>query len=161
MDLPLIAELAFQATRAGHPTLRLNYRGVGASAGAFAEGEARRDAVRAIEHLESTVGTTGIGLLGIGLGALVAASSALEKVGAVSILILVGPDPELLPATLPGFEGDLLIVASEAPGADALKGIVERAPRGRLSVIPHAGRLFQLRQGDLTRVVIDALAASF
>src|SRR5262245_41829259 len=52
MEVAMIAELAYQVTRRGHPTLRINYRGVGASGGKF-EGidGAHADAIRAVDHL--------------------------------------------------------------------------------------------------------------
>ncbi|MBF5041064.1 alpha/beta hydrolase [Aggregicoccus sp. 17bor-14] len=50
MDHVLAAELAFAAARAGHATLRFNYRGVGASQGARGDQEALgRDAAAALD----------------------------------------------------------------------------------------------------------------
>ncbi len=50
MDHVVGAELAFAASAAGHPTLRFNYRGVGASQGSRGAGEALvEDALAALE----------------------------------------------------------------------------------------------------------------
>lgn len=164
MESPLLAELAYHVTRAGHPTLRINYRGVGASGGAFEEEDVRFDAARAIEHLACSVSAMPIALCGVGLGAALAARCALERPGAVSSLILVGPDPSRLPEAWAGYEGELLIVCGEGdmePEAErALAAIADRA-RGRLSVIPRAGRMFQKGLGDLASVVVDALSGPF
>src|SRR5688500_17664222 len=56
MESPIIAELAWAATRNGHATLRFNYRGVGASEGAFGDADdSLADAIEAAEQLRTSV----------------------------------------------------------------------------------------------------------
>src|SRR5688572_5794068 len=55
MDSPVVAELAWAITRAGHATLRFNYRGVGASQGSFSGGPGEIDDLEAaVDQLEET-----------------------------------------------------------------------------------------------------------
>ncbi len=58
MEIPLIAELAWAVTRAGHATLRFDFRGVGASRGEFSEAGAAEDLARAAIHLQACFANT-------------------------------------------------------------------------------------------------------
>src|SRR5690242_6879173 len=81
MESPMIAELAWAVTRRGHPTLRFNYRGVGAStrpAGAIGdEQSALEDLASAAEHLRNTMAHHPLAIAGIGSGGSIAAKHAL------------------------------------------------------------------------------------
>jgi alpha/beta superfamily hydrolase len=170
MELPLIAELAWAVTRAGHPTLRFNYRGVGASGGEFDEAAgAVADARRALEHLRATTGGPAIpvALLGVGFGAGVVAALAAED-GAAPIegLVLVTPElgglpgPDAIADAIAGVETELVLIAAEEealPSREALRRIATGAHRGRLAVIPGADRAFLKGLVDLGRVVADAV----
>ena len=94
METPLIAELAWAVTRAGHPTLRFNYRGVGASPGRFGEAFAYEDLLKAAQHLRACVDDAPIAVVGIGLGANLAVRLAGEDASIAKVL-LIDPDPAL------------------------------------------------------------------
>ena len=79
METTLVAELAWALTRAGHATLRFNYRGVGASQGEIGDEEADRlDVLSVLSHLSETEGGR-IALCGVGHGALACLRVAAEQ----------------------------------------------------------------------------------
>src|SRR4051794_20546359 len=91
MDSPVVQEIAWAVTRAGHPTLRFNYRGVGASQGAWASGEGELADVEAgIDQLRATAGGGHVALAGYSFGAHLALRAALRR-SDVSHLLLVAP----------------------------------------------------------------------
>src|SRR5436853_5330379 len=83
---PVIAELAWALTRAGHPTLRFDYRGVGASRGASGQraGSGRIEDLRGevadlqqiCEHLLATTRMSAACAIGYSFGAAVALQAA-------------------------------------------------------------------------------------
>ncbi len=99
MDGPVVAEIAFGAARDRHPTLRFNYRGVGASQGprltaTETAGAELEDYRAAIAELRETTGHGEIVAAGYSFGAFMAMQAALldpEIAGA----ILVAPPTTL------------------------------------------------------------------
>src|SRR5256885_14150105 len=98
---PVVAELAWALTRAGHPTMRFDYRGVGASRGVsrqvagsghFADlREEVADLQRICEHLLASTQMTEVCAVGYSFGAAVALEAAEEsRVGRV---VPVAPPP--------------------------------------------------------------------
>lgn len=161
MEISIIAELAWAVTRAGHPTLRFNYQGVGASRGEFSEAEALTGARAARSHLLACMGEESpIGALGLGFGASVAASLALETKPLISPLIMVCPDPAQLPDGLNQYRGELLVVVPQyAPGdAEALMRLCESVPNGRYAAIPRADGAFVRGLVELGKVVADVFS---
>lgn len=164
MESPIVAELAWAATRAGHPTLRLNYPGVGASGGAFSS-EAALDATRlAAEHLALTTGAEAVALAGLGFGAEVVVQLAAERVRAglgPPLVVLVAPQVGIDLAGLRGAGVELLFVVAEGDDAarrEALRGRAAELRDGRLAVIPGADPAFVRGLVELGRVVAEALA---
>lgn len=173
MESPIIAELAWAVTRAGHATLRFNYPGAGASGGDFdgvASGlEAGR---RAAEHLRLCVAPPASGrratiaLCGVGFGAEVVARLALEDAArglAPPLVVLVLPDPAALPSGLAALTTDVVLVAPAELDAErraALRTLAEGLPSARLATIPQADRAFLRGLVELGRVVADAVAAA-
>lgn len=103
MDSPVVAEIAWALTRAGHATLRFNFQGVGASEGSVRApdpGGARLaladlreeidDARAAVRHLAESVPHGRVALAGYSFGAAVALGLALDE-PAVERLALVAP----------------------------------------------------------------------
>ncbi len=146
MDSPVVNEVAWAAGRAGLATLRFNWRGVGASAGAMSGEAADADADygAALEHLEQTVPGPLVAA-GYSFGACAAARAA-RGAARVRRLVLVAPPPRLLDAeALRDFGGEVLIAVGEAdalaPLAE-LESIAARLPRTRLEVVPEADHFF-------------------
>jgi alpha/beta superfamily hydrolase len=153
MDHVLAAELAWAAAQAGHPELRFNFRGVGASQGEPANDEEQlldiQAAARVLEESASTMrlavvaigasAAAGLGLTSLhpslaGLGLFVPANLALTGLARVSVPLLVAvpkesPDVHLLP---------LSEAVSEAGGLlEVIDGADARFTRG----LPQYGRV--------------------
>lgn len=161
MEVTIVAELAYAATRAGHPTLRFNYWGVGASPGFFDDRPETGTAAlgQALDHLAAGLGERPeLAALGVGYGAErvveIAQTRPLEGV------ILVSPDPGRLP-DLGSVQGPVLIAVGQrdprAPRA-ALEAAVRSAQNGRLVVIPEADRTFLRGLVELGRAVAEFLS---
>jgi alpha/beta superfamily hydrolase len=103
MTVPVIAELAWAITRAGHPTLRFDYRGVGGSQGRMGHqpGAGRigdiageiEDFGAAIEQLLASTRANSVCAIGYSFGAAVAASAARDA--SVDRLVLIAPPTAL------------------------------------------------------------------
>ncbi len=138
MDHVVGAELAFAAASAGHPCLRFNYRGVGASQGPRGAGDALiEDALAALEVAVDNAAGGPVVVASInGSDAVALAVRAREK-HRVSGLLLVSPTssaPEEWP------EDAWIVVGAEdnaqSPGALSASG-------RRVEVIAFADRTFQ------------------
>src|SRR4051812_27845175 len=101
MTVPVVAELAWSLTRAGHPTIRFDYRGVGASQGkrrAAADrigdvSEEAADLLAAIDQLLATTRARSACAVGYSFGAAVALAAARDA--RIERLVLVPPPTEL------------------------------------------------------------------
>src|SRR5437763_6635822 len=100
---PVVAELAWALTRGGHPTMRFDYRGVGASRGvsrhpagglkiADLQDEVA-DLHRIFDHLLATTGTSAACAVGYSFGAAVALEAAMDA--RIGRLVVIAP-PTLL-----------------------------------------------------------------
>lgn len=69
LDNPVVVALAGAYQRLGYSTLRFNFRGVGASAGDYDDGQGERDDVRAATALLEAAGKTVTDLAGYSFGA--------------------------------------------------------------------------------------------
>jgi uncharacterized protein len=161
MESAIIAELAWAVTRRGHPTLRFNYRGVGASSGTFSnETAALADARDAADHLRNTVGAQPLAIAGVAQGASIAAALALAD-EEVELLIAVGPDAAHFPEAFRSFAREVVVVVAEGEAGEtksALAAFTKALPNGRFAVIPEADRAFVRGLVELGRVVADAVA---
>jgi uncharacterized protein len=101
MTVPVVAELAWALTRAGHPTLRFDYRGVGGSQGkrrAAAErigdvSEEAADLLVAIDQLLATTRARSACAVGYSFGAAVALAAARDP--RIERVVLVAPPTAL------------------------------------------------------------------
>ena len=149
MDSPVVAEIAFASARDQRPTLRFNYRGVGASQGTLAghDGAAEvEDFAAAAEELRATTSNRRIVAAGYSYGSRVALSFALRD-PEVQAAILVAPPNRMMP-----FEdlSSLAIPALVIAGVDdehvdraALAPAVSAAPALRLELVPGADHVFR------------------
>jgi len=161
MSVPAVAELAWALTRAGFPTLRFDYRGVGASQGRsrHSAGEGRIDDVSdeaadlraAVEQLVQSTGAAGACAVGYSFGAAVALQAAEDAL--VERLVLVAP-----PTTLCDFSAlrrlrkpVLAVCAHHDPLCDRTR--LQLPEGGQLAVIAHADHAFLRGLPELGRTV--------
>jgi hypothetical protein len=160
MDSPVASELAWACASAGIPSLRFNWRGVGASAGE-ASGDAAaadEDTAAALAHQRETVPGPLVAC-GYSFGAC-AALRAGSREPRVRRVLLVAPPPALLDAAaLAGFAGRALLVTGAAdPIAPAreLEALASRA-EARLHVVPEADHFFGTGLAALGRIAREWL----
>jgi alpha/beta superfamily hydrolase len=156
MDSPAVNEIAYAARKAGLASLRFNWRGVGASAGAISgeADDADADYRAALQHLLETVPGAAVAA-GYSFGAAAAARIAPGE-PRIRRLILLSPPPALLDIdALAAFAGDvLLMVGAEdaiAPPAE-IERIASELPRATFAVIPDADHFFATGLADIARI---------
>lgn len=171
MDSPVVAEAAWALTRAGHATLRFNYRGVGASQGGWDEGAFDDgDLEAAMAHLAETADHPRVALVGYSYGTLVATRVAARH-PEVPLLALVAPPLGLLEVeaaleALARREGGPPLVLAIAPTDDpwcppgrlgrALEAFEERAT---LDVVAGADHAFGRGLPEMGRLLADYFTA--
>ena len=158
---PVVAELAWALTRAGHPTLRFDYRGVGSSRGTSRHpaggmriedlGDEVADVLSICDHLIATTGVAAVCAVGYSFGAAVTLEAAQDA--RIGQLVLIAP-----PTTLYDF-GALAAVRKPALVVCAHHDtFCDRSqlplPSGaRLEVIPHADHFFGRGLTELGKIV--------
>jgi len=147
MDSPVVAEIAWAITRAGHATLRFNYRGVGASEGSWSGGAGEiADLEAAVEQLQETTFGADVAVAGYSFGAWVALEAAL-RLPAIAKLLLVAPPTKLFDfAALARVGAQVLAVCAERDALcdPALVGaLVEPlGERGEIATVAGADHFF-------------------
>ena len=161
MTVPAVAELAWALTRAGFPTLRFDYRGVGASqgrsrhaAGAGAVGQIDdelQDLRAAIEQLVQSTRADAACVVGYSFGAVVALAAANDA--KVSQLVLIAP-----PTSAWDFSGlaavtkpTLVVCAHHDILCDRSR--LQLPAGAQLSVIAHADHSFRRGLQELGKTV--------
>jgi len=180
MTVPTVAELAWALTRAGFPTLRFDYRGVGASQGRSRHpagggriedvSDEAEDLRAAVEQLVQSTRAEAACAVGYSFGAAVALRAAQDA--AVERLVLIAP-----PTTLWDFSGlrdlrkPLLVVcAHHDPLCDrsrlhlpegAQLAVIANADPGFLRGLPELGRTVAawVDSGPTVRELPDAAVA--
>lgn len=137
MDAPPVAELAWACARAGHPSLRFQHRGRGASQGEAGPTTAVEDALAALHHLLETAPGP-VAVAGVGDGCETALDLA-RRHPEIARVVLVAP------RRLPRVEGVsaallVLVPAEGGPSRDALAAALGSA--SRVEVIPGADARF-------------------
>jgi alpha/beta superfamily hydrolase len=153
MDAAPVAELAWAAARAGHPSLRFQHRGVGASQGDLDPARALDDAEAALQHLAETAGSR-IALAGLAGGCETALALALAhpEVGRVALVAPALPIRPLLAARI-------LVVLPEERAAEAAGLAASLGPTAAVEVVAGADALFRSGLPQLGRAVIAWIAA--
>jgi hypothetical protein len=161
MDNKVVTTLARALHEVGIATLRFNFRGVGASAGAFDEGRGETaDAAAVADHGAQRWPGRGLVLAGFSFGAYVALRLSQER--APSRLITVAPPVDrfdfsaLAPPGCPW-----LIVQGDADEVVNSQSVIAWAktlnPQPRLTVLPGVGHFFHGHLPPLREAVIDAV----
>jgi uncharacterized protein len=168
MENPVVIRAAEVCGEAGLATLRFDFRGVGASTGAFDEGRGEQDDLgAALDHLASLLPPgAAVAAAGYSFGAAVAARIAMRR--SIAGLALIAP-PLAMPALanlgeLAGFTHPLLVVAGTMDQycpLDALKGLATSIPQATIHTVDGAdhfffGKLFPL--GEIVRAWARTIA---
>jgi alpha/beta superfamily hydrolase len=158
MDSPVVSTAIGACARQGLATLRFNFRGVGASTGAWDEGRGERADVRsAIGHLRRTLSKPArIALAGYSFGATMATAVAAGGEPLAGLALIAPPitaagweRPDRL-----GVDGPLLVVAGSDDGyctREALTTLAAAIPAATITVIDGADHFFS---GGLTALDI-------
>jgi len=178
MDSAVLAEIVWTLGRRRHPTLRFNFRGVGASQGTIALpslpqpgpvdlGPLVDDARAALRQLLASTGERRVAVVGVSVGALVAARVAAFD-DAVERAVLVAP-PTVVSATddddVAGALAQGGVPLSVVVGADdrfvdaAVVGARFGVARGAVHVVASADHLFQRGLTALSQLCIDAIGS--
>ena len=159
MDHVLCAELAWACARAGHPELRFNFRGVGASQGDRGTGlsqlEDAQAALRLVE--ENAPGPVAVAAI---WGSALVARALLEIEPQLAGLALIDPPPEELPE-LARVKAPLLVVIPEAsplPRAELSAAVAQAG--GRLVIVEGADRTFRKNLPEVGRALAQWLDQS-
>jgi alpha/beta superfamily hydrolase len=161
MDNKVVTTLARALQESGMPTVRFNFRGVGASAGAFDEGRGETlDAEAVVAWASARWPGSGLVLAGFSFGAYVA--WRLAQSHPPTRLITVAP-----PVGRFDFSGAVvpacpwLIVQGDADDVVDPQRVIAwartLAPQPDLIVMPGVGHFFHGRLGELRGAVIDAV----
>jgi uncharacterized protein len=161
MDAAPVAELAWAAAQAGLPSLRFQYRGVGASTGDLDAGRALLDAEAAWRHLADTAGPrVAVAALGAGAGVALALAAAHPEVERV---VLVAPEGVALGPAEGERSGNaaaarvLVLLPEERAGdADAARAAVGSA--GRVEVVEGADAAFRAGLTRVGRAAVEWIA---
>lgn len=157
MESPVVAELAWAVTRAGHPSLRFNHSGVGASPPS--EASRRQDVDLALAHLEGCLASPPqVALVGVEDGAELVAEIAHES--ARDVAILVQPDPDHLPARIEATSKVVAVLPQKVDSGAraAVQAWGEAAAQDfRLVSIPAADVAFRRGLVELGRIIADTL----
>ena len=142
MDHVICAELAWACARAGHPELRFNFRGVGASQGTRGTGLTQLEDTRAALRLaeENVAGPVALAAI---WGSALVARALLELEPTLAGLALIDPPPEEL-SELARVKAPLLVIAPEEsplPRAELSAAVAQAG--GRLVIVEGADRTFR------------------
>lgn len=160
LDSPVVVSVARACTRNGLAVLRFNFRGVGASGGAWDEGRGEQDDVRAaLAHLRRLLGgAVGVALAGYSFGAAMAAAVAAAGEPLAGLALIAPPlaspgwrRPEALRA-----DGPVLVVAGSEDvhcPRQAVAGLGASIPGATISLIDGADHFFHSGQAQLETAV--------
>ena len=157
LDNKVVQTLARALLQLGYRTVRFNFRGVGASAGAWDEGRGEVDDALAVVDAVREPGRPLV-LAGFSFGGYVAAQAAsrLPEAARAERLILVGPSTQK--HQLPPVPDDTLVVHGEVDDVVPLASTLAWARNQSLPVvvIPGGGHFFHGQLGLLKNIVLRA-----
>jgi len=139
---PVVAELAWALTRAGHPTMRFDYRGVGASRGVSRHpaGGQKIAELQACDQLLATSGMVSACAVGYSFGAAVALEAASDA--RIGRLILIAPPTRLYEFAMVAEVRKPLLIVCAHHDSWCDRASLPVPPDARLEVIPHSDHFF-------------------
>ena len=159
MDNKVVQTLARAFVQLGYETVRFNFRGVGASAGAWDEGRGETEDAQAVLAACRQAGQPLL-LAGFSFGAYIAArvASRLPAEQAAERLVLVGPAASRF--DMPAVPAGTLVIHGEADDVVPLAAVLDWArPLAQpVTVIPGAGHFFH-GQLPLLKSLVTGTAA--
>jgi alpha/beta superfamily hydrolase len=164
MHNKVVTTLARAFTQLGAAAVRFNYRGVGASAGSYADGVGERDdALAVVDWCRARWSDRPVYVAGFSFGGAIAISIA-ERV-APRGLVTVAPPVDRLPANLSPPACPWLLVHADddeivTPGP-VLDWSLKLAVPPKIVLVSGAGHFFHGRLSDITRAVADMFGADF
>lgn len=156
--------LAKSFNEAGAPAVRFNYRGVGASAGAYADGAGETDdALAVIDWVRKRWPTADLWLAGFSFGGAVAIRAAAQR--GVARLVTVAPAVQRLAGSADALPGcPWLLVQGErdelVDAEDVRRWAASVAPSPQLRLLPGVDHFFHGRLNELRDIVVEWLRAS-
>ena len=157
MASPVVSEVAWASERAGLASLRLDWRGVGASSGE-ASGDARQadiDLACAAAFLSGTFDGPLVAC-GYSFGAIAALRFGCVTNSVKGMVLVAPPTGMMNPETLLTFEGPLLVVAGQTDSWVDFRALGEatlEAPDVQVEVLPDCDHFFMTQLGPLSRCI--------
>lgn len=164
MSNKVVTTLARAFTRLGADAVRFNFRGVGSSAGSYADGSGERDdALAVVAWCRARWPSRRVYLAGFSFGAAVAAAIAARA--APAGLVTVAPPIERLPADFVAPVCPWLLVHGDAddvvPAGPVLAWCAKLAAPPRVALLPGVGHFFHGRLAELADAVTETFGADF
>jgi alpha/beta superfamily hydrolase len=155
MDNKVVQTLARAGLALGMRTVRFNYRGVGASAGAYGEGVGEVEDALAVIAAQRDPSQT-FALAGFSFGGMVAATAASRLETAPQRLALVAPST--VNFSVPPVAPDTLLIHGEADDVVPLSASLDWARPQNLPVVvlPGVGHFFHGQLALLKQIVVQA-----
>jgi uncharacterized protein len=161
LDNKVVQTLARAFVQLGYTSVRFNFRGIGASEGAWDDGQGEIDDALAVARAHRSGGQPLV-LAGFSFGGYVASQAAarLPKTEAAQRLVLVGPAVQNF--TVAPVPADTLVVHGEVDDVVPLSAGLDWARPQNLpiTVLPGAGHFFHGQLAVLKQTILQAWAAS-
>ncbi len=158
MDNKVVHTMARALVQLGYRALRLNFRGVGGSEGAWDEGRGEVDDALAVinDSIAATEGERVLGGFSFGGYVAAAAASRLGPTRTVRRLVLVGPAVQNFP--VPTVPADTLVVHGEHDEVVPLAAVLDWARPQSLpvTVVPGGGHFFHGQLPLLKQIITSA-----
>ncbi len=155
MDNKIVTTLARTFAELGFATLRFNFRGAGASDGAFDEGNGEmEDALAAVEHMKEEFGPLPLILSGFSFGGYVQARAAERMHPGVHKLVLIAPAVGRF--SMPHVPRNALVIHGEEDEVIPLSDALDWARPQHLPIVvlPEAGHFFHGRLNQIKQIVL-------
>lgn len=164
MSNKVVTTVARAFTRLGADAVRFNFRGVGKSAGRYADGLGEReDALAVVAWCRERWPDRALYLGGFSFGGAVAAAIAARV--APAGLVTVAPAVDRLPSDFEPPACPWLLIHGDADDVVAAGPVVKWSANlplpPRVVLLPGAGHFFHGRLAELTEAVIDAFGPDF